>query len=228
MGIELEQVLVSERFLRSDEGRALAHQLPSGVHEVAEELLSELADADSPQGLLAVARLPRHGVDALPIRSGGTYLVAEALQDPGNVGALARVAEAVGVSALCLTAGSAHPNHPRALRASAGSLLRVPVSIETNLSALCAHLKSVFPLVVALAPREGRDLYRVSELVSSTPQNSVVLCIGSEGAGLSAESLLRADMRWTIPMEAPVESLNVTVAAALALFELRRRREWQI
>jgi len=217
-GLTLESVLATPGYLASPEGAALACALPLSPLEVAPELLDDLTDADSPRGILAVARLPRCGVDALPIRPGVPYLYLDGLQDPGNLGALARVAEAAGAAGLVLSPGTAHPNHPRALRASAGSLLRLPVAVDAEPADLDAHLAGAHPIWAALVPREGVDLWQASL------GGTLVLAVGAEGFGVRNAILERADLRLTISMEAPVESLNATVAAALVLFEVRRRR----
>jgi len=190
---------------------------------VSPEVLAELTDADSPRGLLAVARLPRFGVETLPVRPDCPYLYLEGLQDPGNLGALARVAEAAGAAGLALSPGCAHPNHPRALRASAGSLLRLPLAVGVAAEALDAHLALAHPRWAALVPRGGEDLYR------ARLEGTAILAVGAEGPGLSPALLARAGFRagllLTIPMAPAVESLNATVAAALVLFEMRRRRD---
>jgi TrmH family RNA methyltransferase len=220
-GLPLEEILATPPFLASPEGEALARRFPTAPLEVAPELLAELTDADSPRGVLAVASIPRAGVEALPIdaRGGGRpYLYLDGLQDPGNLGALARVAEAAGAAGLALSPVCVHPNHPRALRASAGSLLRLPVAMGVEPDALSRHLAAAHPRWTALIPRDGADLY------GADLGGTLVLAVGAEGPGLSTALLTRADLRLTIPLEPAVESLNATVAAALVLFELRRRR----
>ncbi|HVS00016.1 MAG TPA: RNA methyltransferase [Thermoanaerobaculia bacterium] len=219
--LDLEIVLATPGFLATAEGQSLARHMASRDVEPLEvdpDLLAELTDADSPRGLLAVASLPRQGVKALPVRAGGAYLYIEGLQDPGNLGALARVAEAAGAAGLVLSPGTVHPNHPRALRASAGSLLRLPVAVATPPEALDRHLSSIRPRWAALVPRGGTDLYE-ADLAGT-----IVLAVGAEGPGLSPALQARADLGLTIPIEPPVESLNATVAAALVLFEWRRRK----
>ncbi|HEV8578279.1 MAG TPA: RNA methyltransferase [Thermoanaerobaculia bacterium] len=216
-GLPLEEIMVTPAFLDSAEGRRLAPSFPVEPLPVSPDLLEDLTDADSPRGILAVARLPRRGVEALPVRPGRPYLYLDGLQDPGNLGALARVAEAAGAAGLALSPGCAHPNHPRALRASAGSLLRLPVAMEAEPDALDRHLASAQPHWAALVPRGGEDLYR------APLEGTLLLAVGSEGPGLSPALLARIDLQLTIPMEPGVESLNATVAAALVLFEVRRR-----
>ncbi|MEA2599584.1 MAG: methyltransferase, TrmH family [Acidobacteriota bacterium] len=220
-GLPLEEILATPPFLASAEGRILARRFPATPLEVAPELLAELTDADSPRGVLAVARLPRSGVEALPVDvygRGHPYLYLDGLQDPGNLGALARVAEAAGAAGLVLSPGCVHPNHPRALRASAGSLLRLPVAVGAEPDTLSRHLAAAHPRWTALVPRDGDDLY------GADLGGTLILAVGAEGPGLSPALLARAELRLTIPLEPAVESLNATVAAALVLFELRRRR----
>jgi TrmH family RNA methyltransferase len=216
-GLLLEEVLATPAFLDSPEGRRLAGSLPVPPLEVSPDLLEDLTDADSPRGLLAVTLLPRSGVASLPVVPGRPYLYLDGLQDPGNLGALARVAEAAGAAALALSPGCAHPNHPRALRASAGSLLRLSVAVGVDPDALDVHLASVHPRWAALVPREGENLYH------APLDGTLILAVGAEGPGLSPALLDRAGVRLTIPMAAAVESLNATVAAALVLFEVHRR-----
>jgi len=217
-GVVLEEILATPAFLETSEGGRLARSFPMSPLEVSPDVLEDLTDADSPRGLLAVARLSRSGVETLPVRSGRPYLYLDGLQDPGNLGALARVAEAAGATGLALSPGCSHPNHPRALRASAGSLLRLPVALGAEPEALENRLAPAHPCWTALVPRGGENLYEASL------DGTLILAVGAEGPGLSPSLLSRARLRLTIPMERVVESLNATVAAALVLFEARRRR----
>lgn len=224
-GTPLDLAVVAAGYRGSAEWRGLAAALAGrGVEVLAveDDLFAGLTDADSPRGVLAVARLPRTGAAALPVEARGIYLYADGLQDPGNLGALARVAEAAGARALALGPGSAHPNHPRALRASAGSLLRLPVAVGAGAEEVAAHLAPAFPRWLALVPRDGSGLYQAD--LSGT----VVLALGAEGPGLSPTVAARADLALTIPLAPPVESLNATVAAALVLFEVRRQRSAEV
>lgn len=220
-GVSLEEVLVTPDFLASPAGQDLLPRLLDGLPhpplEVAPFIVASLADSDSPRGALSVATLPRGGVETLPHRADAVYLFLDGLQDPGNLGALARTAEAAGAAGLALSPGTVHPNHPRALRASAGSLLRLPTAREVTADALERHLAPLSPAWIALAPRGGQDLY------NDPPGGTRILALGAEGPGLSDEVAGRARVRLTVPVEPPVESLNATVAAAVVLFELRRR-----
>jgi TrmH family RNA methyltransferase len=224
-GLALEEVLAAPGFFESSaegaELRRVLAALPEPPLEVAPDVLAALADADAPKGLLAVARLPRGGVESLPVVPDGVYLFLEGLQDPGNLGAVARSAEAAGAVGLALAPGCAHPNHPRALRGSAGSLLRLPAAVGVEAGALDERLRAGLPgppRWAALVPRNGEVPW------DADLSGPLVLAVGAEGPGLSDDLLARADLRLTIPLAPPVESLNAAVAAALVLFEIRRRR----
>lgn len=226
-GLVLEEVLAAPGFFESSaeggELRRVLASLPEPPLEVAPDVLAALADADAPKGLLAVARLPRGGVESLPAVRYGVYLFLEGLQDPGNLGAVARSAEAAGAAGLALAPGCVHPNHPRALRGSAGSLLRLPAAVGVEAWELDERLGEELqglPRWAALVPRDGEEIWK-ADLTGSEP---LVLAVGAEGPGLSDALLARADLRLTIPLAPPVESLNAAVAAALVLFEIRRRR----
>jgi TrmH family RNA methyltransferase len=140
------------------------------------------------------------------------------MQDPGNLGALARTAEAFGASALLLSPNTVHPNHPRALRASAGSLLRLPVAVGVEAADLTARLLPAQMTTVALVPRGGIALQEYR------PTFPLLLILGSEGPGLPDTLLQSAEALVTIPLAEPVESLNVTVAASVVLWQLQQQR----
>lgn len=217
-GASLGAVVASPEFLAGAEAGLVLPRLPRPPLEVASELLDGLLDADSPKGLAATTRLPRLGPDALPRVAGGLYLFLDGIQDPGNLGALARVGEAAGGVAVVLAAGCAHPYHPRALRASAGSLLRLPAAVGCTIEAIDRRLAGLAPRWVALEAHHGVPLQHADL------EGTVVLALGAEGPGLSPHVAARADQRMTIPLAPPVESLNVAVAAAVVLFERRRRQ----
>ncbi|HEX2165024.1 MAG TPA: TrmH family RNA methyltransferase, partial [Thermoanaerobaculia bacterium] len=119
---------------------------------------------------------------------------------------------------MALAPGTVHPNHPRALRASAGSLLRMPVAVEVEIGALEGHLAPAGLRRLALVPRGGASLWEADL------GGALILLLGAEGPGLPEHLDARADLALTIPLSGSVESLNATVAASLVLFEIRRRR----
>ncbi|HVS14464.1 MAG TPA: RNA methyltransferase [Thermoanaerobaculia bacterium] len=223
-GLDAFDAYVTPRFAAS--GHPVLGALLEPPTQVAEAVLHELADADSPRGIVAAARLPAARLEDWRRRAQGDalsdrpLLVVDGLQDPGNLGALARVAEAAGAGLLALAPGTVDWRHPRALRASTGSLLRLPVLSQVPLESLRDALSPARPSWVGLAPHGGEPLWDCRDLAGGP----LVLVLGAEGRGLSGGAAALLDVTVTIPMVAPVESINATAAAAVVLFELARRR----
>ena len=216
--IELVELLATREFLDGPTGHLVASVSSLEPLVVSESVLSSLVDAGSPQGVLAVVKLPRSSSISLPLVHTGIYLLLEGVQDPGNLGAIVRSAEATAVTGIALCPGGAHPNHPKALRASAGSLLRVPTDIGVSARDLLEYLAVTSPRLIGLDSNGGRDLY------SSPLTGTLVLAVGSEGAGLTSDLRALADEVVSIPSAEPVESLNAAVAVSVVLHELARRR----
>ena len=145
-------------------------------------------------------------------------LVLDAVQDPGNVGAIVRTAEACGASALIAGPGTADPFGWKALRGSMGSAFRLPIALTTDATAALQTIRRAGVRSFALVPRGGMPLHR-PDFAAPT-----AILIGAEGEGLSRDLTNAADERVTIEMRPPVESLNVSVAAALVLYEASRQR----
>ncbi len=199
-GARIETVVISSTF---------SGRVPEGVPavELPERLFKSVSYLDSPEGILAVAERPSRV--ELPDR--GLLVVCAGIQDPGNLGAIVRVAEAAGVSALVTLPGSADPFSPKGVRGSMGSVLRLPTFEIEDPDELEGFR------LAALVPRDGID-YREADYA-----RPMAILLGREGAGLDPSLLARAELALTIPMQGEVESLNVATAAALVLFEAARR-----
>jgi TrmH family RNA methyltransferase len=184
------------------------------VRETPERELAELADTETPQGILAVAEIPRAGLDALRMDDDpAVLLVLDAVQDPGNFGTLARTAEALGAAGLVALPGTVDPWNPKSVRAAMGSTFRLPV-VEADWDALAPWLRArgmeTLAATVGGAPLEA------------PPPRRAALVLGNEGAGVGAETRARADRAVGIPLRGRAESLNVAAAGAILLHELLR------
>jgi TrmH family RNA methyltransferase len=219
-GVTVVEAAASPRAEASRAGpAALAELRHRGVpvRAMATELVASLSETETSQGLVAIARRPGFPEGAI---FGGTplVLVADGVQNPGNLGGLLRTAEAAGASGAILAEGCADPFSWKALRGSMGSAFRVPhlrgVSIEQALDALLARRVPVLATAAA-----GERRYDEADL-----RGPVAIVVGGEGSGLPTPVLERAAARLRIPLREPVESLNVGVAAALVLFEAARQR----
>ena len=218
----IELGVVSPRLRQTAEGTALAARLrEAGVelHEAGEATLDALQDARSPQPIVLVVRRASWSVDGVIVGRGGLPMVVVAcgVQDPGNLGALMRTAEAAGATGFLATSGSADLAHPRAVRATMGAIFRLPAAdgeIEAILDrALAAGLRLVG------AEARGATAYDACDWTGR-----LALLLGGEGAGLPDAAKRRLAARVTIPMAPGVESLSVGAAAAVLLFEAARAR----
>ncbi len=188
---------------------------------LSRDVFESAVDTTSPQGVAALIAIPQiahrpdgHGRGAL--RS-GVGLVLEAIQDPGNVGTMLRAAEAFGVSQVVLTAETANPWSPKAVRASAGSVFRVPM-MRMSLEEIAAWAaKQGVHVYAAVAQAKG-----AVACVDADLARDCAVMIGNEGAGLSEAALKIAELRVHIPCI--TESLNAATAAATLLYEAMRQR----
>jgi TrmH family RNA methyltransferase len=188
------------------------------IVSVTAPVLDLLSPVRSASGIVALARRP--ATDAARVFTGSTPLVAIAVdvQDPGNVGAIVRVAEAAGATGVLTTAASADPFGWKALRGSMGSALRLPLARSTSAIDAIKTARERGCRIAATVPRGGASLF---ETRFTGP---LAVLIGGEGPGLSPALIEAADERIKIPMQPPVESLNAAVTAALVLYEARRQR----
>ena len=181
--------------------------------EVPEDALASISPAKTPQGALFLARMPD---PAPPERlEGDRFLVLDGLQDPGNVGAIWRTADALGADGLILVNSCADPFSPKTVRATMGACFRLPV-YETEADALPGLLeRSGLPLYAAALREDSVD-------VKTAQLSRCAVVIGSEGRGVSPELLRLSEKTMKIPMRERCESLNAAVAAAIVLWEMGR------
>lgn len=218
-GIEIVEVAASPRARRAEPGAALLAQLESGgasVRHVSEEVLASLSEVEQDQGLVAVARRRAFPEDALFTET-PLVLVAAGIQNPGNVGALLRTAEAAGATGAYL-AGCTDPWSWKALRGAMGSTFRLPhrrlAGVEEALARVHARKVTVYATGSGQGtPYDGADL-----------RGPCALLLGNEGSGLDPRVQAAADGALLIPMSGETESLNVGVAAGVLLFEAARQR----
>ena len=200
------------------EGREVPSIVPHGVEllRLTDEVFGSVVETQSPQGVAALLVPPVRRMDDV-LRGVPLVLIAAGLQDPGNLGTLVRSAEAFGATGVVTTPGTVSAWNQKALRASVGSLFRVPVVSATA------------DEVAGLKRRGVRLLAAVGAGNAVAAQNvdfrgGCAVMIGNEGAGLGSEWIAMADELVTIPCPGPVESLNAAVAGSLLLYEASRQR----
>jgi TrmH family RNA methyltransferase len=191
---------------------ARAERAGASLVAVSPRVLARLSDLPSTRGMVALASIPRREAAEIPLPGGGLALALDGVQDPANVGAILRSAEAFGCAAALLTEGCANPFSARALRASSGSALRLPLATGLAPEEVVAWAR------VRKAKLVGADAHGGSPAAAGS--GTMLLVIGSEGRGISEGIAAELDIRITIPLGGGVESLNAAVAAGILLYAL--------
>ncbi len=211
-GAELETLFCTETALEKCPELA---ELPGEHYLVEDHVADKLADVGTHQGVFGVFKTPVHTLEE--VTTGGRYLALERVQDPGNVGTLLRSAAAFGFDAVILSDGCASPFAPKTLRASMGAAVRIPV-IEAGAmpdAVKAMREKKITCLAAALYHSEP-----LSSALSSYP-DGVCVVIGSEGQGLTDQTIEACNAAVRIPMTDRVESLNAGIAGSILLWHFR-------
>jgi len=220
-GLHLPLAAITDSELDDPEFAALAARLEAGGTDIAvvtSHLMDVVSPVHSPSGIVAIGDHAPASVAEVLGAHGPLVLVVADVQDPGNLGALVRSAEAASATGVIASGLSADPFAWKALRGSMGSALRLPVAIALDTEELVAEIRQAGLQTVAAVPRDGVAPESVDW------QKPTALLMGGEGPGLPHAVIDAADVRVTVPMAPPVESLNVSIAGALLLYVARRQR----
>ena len=215
-------LIIEEVFLREDSAAhfsQLLAKLPaaSTVTTLGRESFDHAVSTESPQGIAAYIRLPERNPETTLAEPNALVILLDGVQDPGNVGTIVRSAEAFAAAAVIALPGSSSFWNAKTVRASVGSVFRLPLFTLDDEAAKAALEKHSFALVAATA-RDG------APPDSLDWKNKTALLIGAEGPGLSPTWLAAAHHRVTLQCSGPVESLNAAVAASLLLYEASKYR----
>ena len=212
----VEYLLHAPDLLISDFGRSLVARAAAAgipVYETAGDALAGVAEKDNPQGLLAVVRPRRYRLAELAAGDFPWAVALVAPQDPGNVGAILRTIDAVGASGLLLLDGGVDALHPAAVRASMGAIFHRAV-VSASFADFVEWARASGRQIVATSAR-GRGDYRAARYTLP-----LVLLLGSEREGLSAEQIAASDDLLRLPMRGRITSLNLAVAAGVLLYAI--------
>lgn len=224
-GLRLSAVFFRES--EQDRAERLLPQIGAQVETLLlpDKLFDSLVPSESPQGVAALVRLKEFSLDDIMERMQiGPIVVLAGLQDPGNLGTILRSSEALGSAGVVLGEGTVSPFNSKVVRASAGSVFRLPVihghgrSKTAKLEEVSEKLRAQHVRLIATSSHKGVPLDQ-ADLTSPT-----AIFFGNEGAGLSREVMARMDEVIAIPHTQQVESLNAGVAASIVLYEAARQR----
>lgn len=219
---EIVSALVSDDVFASSQFSELEKRLSErsvAITKVAGKVFDSIADTENSQGIVLIAKCPVHSLGDVAARvRDGIFVYLNRVNNPSNLGAVVRTAEAAGAAAVICSHGSANAFSPKAIRASMGSAFRLPIVREIG-----------FSDAIEWANRSGirtaaADIRSSSVYTDIDWKGSRMLVFGSEANGLEAAELERIDETLLIPMENGVESLNLAVSAGIILFEAKRQR----
>jgi len=219
-GLFVESAAFDHAVLDQPVVRTLAEQLTSEGAEVlivSSKVLASMSPVRTSSGVVGITKRMIQTLDSLAFGDSPLIAVAHDVQDPGNVGAIVRSAEAAGATAVITTPASADPWGWKALRGSMGSALRVPIA-RAGIDDTIRALQTARIATAALVPRGGQRFF------DADLRAPIAFVLGGEGAGVPDAVADTLTHRLSIPMHTPVESLNVGVAAALVLYEAFRQR----
>jgi len=210
----------------SESARERAHKLlpQLSAHSEAlllpDEVFASAVPSDMPQGIAALVRVKSFSLDDILATQPALLLVTAGLQDPGNLGTMARSGEAFGATGLLLGEGTVSAWNWKAVRASAGSLFRLP-SAKVELAEALSEIKRRGVRVLATSSHKGTLLW------NADVSEPLAVIIGGEGAGVPKDVLSQCDQVIAIPQSSKVESLNAGIAASVVLYEAARQRQLQ-
>ena len=223
-GLKIEAVIYSEEIARKERAAELIERLEATSEKsvsVSEKLLESISYTKTPQGIIVLAGRPMLAEEEFKARQSASPLLVlmHGINNPVNVGAIMRTAEAAGVTGIITTAATADPFSPRALRGAMGSAFRLPIWTGANYSEVVSWC-AICGIRTNCADVEAERTF--TEIDWRGPS---ALIVGPESTGLSSNEIASADEAVRIPMEGSVESLNVGVAAAIVLYEAHRQRK---
>lgn len=221
----VEAIVVTPHYLDKSEAglRRALEQGPAPTYICRQQVFDKISDVRTPVGILAIVRQPRWDQEEIFRQPSVFGLYGESLQDPANVGAIIRTAAAFGLDGVWLSADSADVFNPKVVRATAGTLLTLPIFSVTSGGRSGAHSVAVFArnncalLVADPSSRRSRDIRQFTRIPART-----ILAFGNESRGLSEATDKQAALRFHIPVNRAVDSLNVAASAAIVMFYFSR------
>jgi len=216
--VTVKEIVVSQTFLQS--GLGAAHDADIKALAVVDDReFAELSTMDTPEGIIAVAEMPHSRSERVFAGESPLVVIADAIQDPGNLGTIMRTALAASVSGMIFARGTVDPFNPKVVRAASGALFSLPF-IQDMPVADAITVCRANGLKVVVADSAGGEPFWSTDLSGPT-----ALLFGNEGQGVDASVLAFADARVTIPMSAGCESLNVSVSAGIIMFGAVQQRQ---
>lgn len=218
--VEIEEIFISDSFSNEILNNLIEktnYKNNLNINVVPNKLFLELSDTSNPQGILAIVKMKRWKLEDILFKE-KLILLLDSVQDPGNLGTIIRTADAAGFSGVIASKGTVDIYNPKVLRATMGSVFRIPFIVTENLSKIILELQNLNIKVY------GAHLDGKTSLYNTDLKKDVAIVIGNEGAGMSEEVKSVCDGLLKIEMLGRVESLNASVASGIIIYESLRQR----
>lgn len=206
-------------FSKNYKNSAFLKKLSKGAEiiETSERIISALSDTEHPQGIVAISTYETSRLEDLPLKKEPLLVVCDRIQDPGNLGTIIRTADAAGASGIIVLPGTCDPFMPKVIRSSAGSIFNIFI-VFSQLTPLLRFLKTKEIRLFVTVPSGRKTIYEIDL------RGPLAFVFGNEARGVSPELIGAADELASIPLIGKAESLNVSVAASISLYEAVRQR----
>ena len=217
--MELEEIFVSEKALKSDEINDFLSNIDKetlNIHVCEDKLFEKISDTVASQGIVGVVKLPDNSHSE--IKENGLYIALDRLQDPGNLGTIIRTADAAGVDGILVSKGTVDPFNAKVLRSTMGSIFKVNLIFEDDLKErLVSEQKNGAKVLVT-------NLENAANYNEINYMGTLIIVIGNEGSGVSSDIINMATQNVKIPIWGEAESLNASVAAGILMYEAAKTR----
>ncbi|HZK33633.1 MAG TPA: RNA methyltransferase [Tissierellaceae bacterium] len=215
----IKHIVYTDYLLENEEGKALFSKIEklNNLVNVPENIFKEISDTENPQGIIGITNIVPRDIKEIYDLENKRLLFLDGLQDPGNMGTIIRTADAFSMGGIIIREGSVDPYNPKVIRATMGSIFRVPLYFTDGIEEL-KNLKS-----------KGVNIYSTSldgsiAIYKADFMEEFILSIGNESRGVSKEVLSLSNKLIKIPMTGKTESLNAAVAASIIMYEAMKGR----
>ena len=216
---ELECILCDQRGSEALEAYAdIIRERDIPCYSVTDEVMNVLSTTVTPQGITAICHMLHINLVELISLQPSLILIANRVRDPGNLGNMLRAADAAGTEGMVVCKESVDIYNPKTVRSTAGSIFHLPISIDMGIAETVQDLRESGYTVYAADAHRGSDMWEVEW------PDRLALVMGNEAWGIPEEEEALADFRVRVPLLGKAESLNVSAAAAVLLYEVERRR----
>lgn len=213
--ITLKYIFITDKLQTTPEGSSFYEKIQynKNVVHITEGIFKEISDTENPQGIIGVAKFHTSKLEDLINKDNPALIFLDALQDPGNLGTIIRTCDAFNLDGIILGEGSVDPYNPKVVRATMGSIFRVPLLVSNNSLETLSKLQSDNIKILSTSLEADLPIYDIDY------RQGFAIVIGNESKGVQGEILNLSDQLIKIPMPGSAESLNAGVAASIIMYE---------